>query len=66
MEDSLFDSCNVFFLEIHPNKFKNGEEWMGSMVERLTNIFGNCKDLGQIVHFYYITGSTWMFTRNKS
>ena len=66
MEDSLFDSCNVFFLEIHPNKFKNGEEWMGSMVERLTNIFGNCKDLGQIVHFYYITGSTCMFTRNKS
>ena len=63
-DDSLFESCNVFFLEIHPNKLKDGEQWMADVVARFTNLFGECKDLGQIIHFYAITGSTWMFTRN--
>jgi FkbM family methyltransferase len=63
-QDSLFEPCHTFFLEIHPNKFKNGDDWMRQTVERLTNIFGKCKNIGEITHFGTVTGSMWMFTRN--
>lgn len=66
VEDSAFDSCNVFLLEIHPNKWKDGSAWLEEQVTRFERIFGNAKKVDEVVWFSKITGSAWMFSRNKN
>ncbi len=63
VDDSVFDNCKTFFLEIHPNKWKDGDTWLEEQVSRFDKIFGNAKKLGEVIYFYRVIGSMWIFSR---
>jgi FkbM family methyltransferase len=63
VDDSVFDSCRVFLLEIHPTKWKDGMTWLDQQVERFDKLFGITEKLGEVIYFYKVSGSMWMFTR---
>lgn len=63
-DDSLFDSCHTFLLEIHPHMWKDGGDWLNAVTERMTRVFGKGENIGEVRFFHKLTGSVWKFTRN--
>lgn len=63
VEDSVFDDCKVFFLEIHPTKWKDGPAWLEQQVARFERIFETTEKLGEVIYFYKVSGSMWKFSR---
>lgn len=63
IDDSVFDSCKTFFIEIHPAKWKDGNAWLEEQVSRFDRIFGTSKKIGEVIFFYRVLGSMWMFSR---
>jgi len=63
VEDSIFDLCHTFLLEIHPSMWKDGDNWLKTTTERMSRIFTTSENIGNVKFFNKITGSIWKFTK---
>ncbi len=63
--DKVFESCHTFLLEIHPNMWKDGEEWIEAVEKRFKKIFGTSNNIGNCWFHKVHMGSIWKFSRNK-